>query len=110
MASKARTYADRAKQFIPFDALKGFRQALAAKERTAVARREMSEDQQQQLDAALRRLRPAMMVTAVHYHDGRYVRTTGLVTGIDAVGRTLTIVRLTIPLDELWELTIEQAG
>lgn len=28
--------ADRAKQFLPFDALKGFREALAEKERTVV--------------------------------------------------------------------------
>jgi len=36
--------ADRAKQFLPFDALKGFREALAEKERTVVPQGELSKE------------------------------------------------------------------
>lgn len=36
--------ADRAKQFLPFDALKGFREALAEKERTVVPLGELSSE------------------------------------------------------------------
>ena len=34
--------ANRAKQFMPFDALKGFREALAEKERVTVPKKELS--------------------------------------------------------------------
>lgn len=36
----------RAKIFAPFDALKGFREALRAKERVIVPKRELAEDRQ----------------------------------------------------------------
>lgn len=36
-----RKKADRAKQFIPFDALKGFREALKAEEKRVVERKEL---------------------------------------------------------------------
>lgn len=36
--------ADRAKQFLPFDALKGFREALAEKERTLIIQGELSSE------------------------------------------------------------------
>ena len=40
---------ERAKQFMPFDALKGLKEALKAKEEklTRVAKRELSEEQQE---------------------------------------------------------------
>ncbi len=35
---------NRAKQFMPFDALKGFREALAEKERLTASKRKLSEE------------------------------------------------------------------
>ena len=55
MASKRGTMdrADRAKQFMPFDGLKGFRDALSEKERIIVPQRDLSEEEKEVLDQKL---------------------------------------------------------
>ena len=40
----------RAKQFLPFDALNGFREALAEKEQCPVFKKDLSDDQKEWLD------------------------------------------------------------
>lgn len=42
--------ADRAKQFMPFDALKGYREALKERERIKAPKRDLSEDYMEELD------------------------------------------------------------
>ena len=49
--------ASRAKQFMPFDALKGFREALMEKERVYVPKKELSEERKAELDIMLRQIR-----------------------------------------------------
>ena len=55
----------RAKQFMPFDALKGLREALAAKEHIVVPKIELSEEMLEDLDRKFSLLLPGMMVTIV---------------------------------------------
>ena len=83
--------AERAKQFMPFDALKGFREALAEKERVTVPKKEFSEEYSAGLDGRLRRIRRKDFVTAEYYRDGEYVRVTGEVTGISAGEQVLVV-------------------
>lgn len=98
---QAAGHADRAKLFLPFDALKGFREALAEREHLAVARRELSEDSAEELDRKLRRLRPGDMVTVFYYKGNGYVEQSGLVSRIDGERRILRIVGTEIPFDEI---------
>lgn len=83
--------ADRARQFMPFDALKGFREALAEKERLVVQRRSHSEEEQEALDKKLRRLQKKDIVTVEYFRNGAYVRLTGMVSAIDVPGRRMHI-------------------
>lgn len=53
---------NRAKQFMPFDALKGLREALAEKERIIVPKKELSEDQKAELDFKMRQIGKGNMV------------------------------------------------
>lgn len=94
----------RAKQFIPFDALKGFREALTEKERILVPKRELSEEQQAELDYKLRRLHTMDMVTAEFYQKGEYVQMTGVVSKIDKTNRIIKIVNTKIPFDDISDL------
>lgn len=83
--------ADRAKQFMPFDALKGFREALAEKERLVVQKRSHSEEEKEALDKKLRRLQKKDIVTVEYFHNGAYVRLTGRISEIDVPGRRMYI-------------------
>ncbi|MFW5650363.1 MAG: YolD-like family protein [Acetivibrio ethanolgignens] len=94
----------RAKQFMPFEALKGFREALLEKERIIVPKRELSEDQKAELDYKLRQLRRMDMVTAEYFQNGEYVQLTGVVSGIDETSRVLRIVNTKIPFEAISDL------
>ena len=96
--------AERAKQFMPFDALKGFREALAEKERVTVPKKEFSEEYSAGLDGRLRRIRRKDFVTAEYYRDGEYVRVTGEVTGISAGEQVLVVGDERIPFRDLSDL------
>lgn len=56
----------RAKQFVPFDALKGLKEAIAQKEHTPTLRRELSEDAIAEINARLSDLKPGQLVTVVY--------------------------------------------
>ncbi len=95
---------NRAKQFMPFDALRGFREALAEKERIIVPKRELSEEQKAKLDNKLHQIHRMDIVTAEFFQNGEYVQVTGVVSRIDEISRVLKIVNTKIPFDDIADL------
>lgn len=95
---------NRAKQFMPFDALKGFQEALRERERIIVPKRELSEEQKEELDYKLRQIRTMDIVTAEYFQNGEYVQITGVVSRIDENTRVLKIVNTRIPFDDISDL------
>lgn len=102
MASKK--YADRAKIFAPFDALKGFREALRLKERITVPKMILSEDMKYDLDWKFKQLKPADMVTIIHYDNGDYIKTTGMISLISLEGRFIQVVNTRIYIDDIIDI------
>lgn len=98
---------DRAKQFMPFAALKGYPDALRKKEKIVVPRMELSEDYAEELDRRLNALKPGDMVTAVYFCRGEYLKTTGLLVKLDRDARFLQIVGNKIPLRDLYDISAE---
>ena len=99
---------NRAKQFMPFDALKGFREALEEKERVVVPKRELSEEQKEELDFKLRQIRKMDMIKVEYFHDGEYVQVTGVVSRIDETSRVLKIVNTKIEFEDIVDLRMEE--
>ncbi|EOS21198.1 hypothetical protein C806_04514 [Lachnospiraceae bacterium 3-1] len=95
---------NRAKQFMPFDALKGFREALAEKERMIVPKKELSEERKSELNEKLYQLQRMDIVTAEYFCDGEYVQITGVVSGIDKVRKALEIGNTKVPFDDIFDL------
>lgn len=109
MASKKYPKMDRsnrAKQFMPFDALKGFREALAEKERLIVPRRELSEEQKAELDDKLHRIHKMDIVTVEYFQNGEYVQVTGVVSELNEPNRMLKIVNTRISFEAIADLQI----
>lgn len=96
--------ADRAKQFMPFAALKGLPEALAEKERPREPRRELSEDSAARLNEQLCSLQRGRVVTAVYYTGTAYTQLTGTVTRVDRTGHVLELDRTAIPMADLLRL------
>ena len=97
---------NRAKQFMPFDALKGFREALEEKERIVVPKRELSEEQKEELDFNLRQIQKMAIITVEYFHDGEYVQITGVVSRIDETSKVLKIVNTKIALEDIVDLQL----
>lgn len=95
---------NRAKQFIPFDALKGFREALAEKERIIVPKRDLSEEQKEILNRKLNQVQKNDMITVEYFNDGEYVQVTGRVSRLDATSRVLKIVNTKINFEDISDL------
>lgn len=98
---------ERAKQFMPFAALKGYEEALHKKEKLTVSRMELSEEYQEALDRELRQVQKNEIVTVVYFCRNEYLRQTGMVSGIDKTARILRVVNTNILFDDIYSLTRE---
>lgn len=108
MASKPKykmTTAERAKQFMPFAALKGLPDALAAREKITVPKIELSEEMADELNRKMQKLVKGQIASIVYFHQSEYVKITGMVARIDKTCRVLQIVNAKIPFDDIVEIT-----
>ena len=96
----------RAKQFMPFDALTGLREAIAAKERVIEPRRYPSEDAIAEINEKLLDLHKGQIITVVYYGDyeQRYLQLTGPVIMVDPYWHSIQIENITIDFSEIYEL------
>lgn len=96
----------RAKQFAPFDALKGLKEAIAQKERIPTPRRILSEDAIVEINAQLTALKPGNIATVVYYCDyaQEYHQITGAVRKIDPYWKLLQIGNMSIDFCEIAEI------
>lgn len=79
----------RAKQFMPFAALKGFEALLSAVARPKETRVELSEDQIEELNKVLQIMRYGDWLRVVYYDSYKY---TELVGPVEVINRRLQIV------------------
>lgn len=98
---------DRAKQFMPFAALRGYPEALRKKEKIIVPRMEFSEEYKEELDRKLRKVRKNDIVTVVYYCQGEYLKLTGMVARIDETAKVLKIVNTKILFEDLCDVQEE---
>ena len=96
----------RAAQFAMFDALKGLKEAIAAKEKQPEPRRILAEDAVAELNATLTDLTQGQIVTVVYYgsYEQAYKQLTGAVKKVDPFWKTIQIGEITIDFSEISEL------
>lgn len=109
MANKVRpkmSVENRAKQFMPFAALRGLPEALALKEKIVVEKIELTEDMAAELDWNMQSLEVGNIVTAVYFCKDEYIKKTGMLSRIDKEARVLQIVETKIHFDDLLKLEL----
>lgn len=92
---------DRAKQFMPFAALKGLPEALLAKEKIVVPKIELSPEMAEELDLKMHRLERGRIASIIYFHNDEYLKLSGMVARIDETSRILQIVNKKIPFDDI---------
>ena len=96
----------RAKQFAPFDALKGLKEAIAAKEKRPEPRRELTDYMKEQINNTLTELRKGQQVTVVYYGtmEQETLQITGTVMKVDPYWQTLQVNKIAIDFSEIYEI------
>lgn len=103
MVSKM-TREERAKQFMPFAALKGYPEVLRKKEKIVVPKIELLEEYQEELSRKLRQVQKNDIVTVVYFCKIEYLKLTGMVSRIDDTARILKIVNTKISFEDLYDI------
>lgn len=98
---------NRAKQFIPFAAVKGYEEALRAKEKIVVEKIELSEEKKVELDFKLQLIKRKDVISAVYFCKDEYIRLEGMVSRLDTDARILKVVNTKIPFEDIYELSGE---
>lgn len=96
--------AQRAKQFMPYAALKGYDSYLKKAERRVVPRREVAPDRAEELNRKLCAVKPEDMVTVTWFCRGEYLRMTGMLVCVDMAERYLQIVNVRIPFADIYDI------
>ena len=91
---------------MPFDALRGLKEAIAAKERVIEPRRYPSEDAIAEINEKLLGLHKGQIVTVVYYgiYEQIYLQLTGPVTEVDPYWHHLQVGNTTIEFPEIDQL------
>ena len=95
---------NRAKQFMPFSALKGYEEALRTKEKIVVSRMELSEEKKEELNRKLLQVRKNDMITVVYFCKDEYLQMEGRVSRIDKDARILKLVNTRIAFSDIYDL------
>ena len=82
---------DRARQFLPFDALKGLQEALREKEVELDERKELSEESIEELSNKLQMVERGNKVRLVYYHQRKYIQIEGTVIDIKVIQKKLIL-------------------
>lgn len=95
---------DRAKQFMPFSALRGYEEALRRKEKMIAERRVLSEDAREELDSVLQQMEKGMSIKVQYYAAGEYVEKSGILSKIDLWERKLWMEDTKIDFDDIYDI------
>lgn len=96
----------RAKQFMPFAALRGFEALLAAVARPKEAWVELSEDQIDELNTVLQSVRCGEWVRIVYYNKQKYTELIGVVDMINEQLQILSVQGIVISFRHIKELNM----
>lgn len=96
---------ERAKQFAPFAALRGYEEALRAREKVIVEKIDLSEEMLEELDKKMHLLKKGELASIVYFSKGEYIKISGMVARIDETSRILQIVNTKIPFDDILDIS-----
>ncbi|MBE7093017.1 MAG: YolD-like family protein [Clostridiales bacterium] len=94
----------RAKQFIPFQSLKGFEDALKQKEIEIFIKKEPTEEKENYINNQLNTIKKGEKITVTYFCSGEYVSCSGILRKVDYCLKTITVDQTTIKIDDLWDL------
>jgi len=100
------TKLERAKQFLPFDALSGLQEELRKREVEYVERKELSEEKKEEIEYQLENLTPGQKVIITYYLNNRYIKLKGKIIYINPIKKIINVSKVEIPLNNVYNIEI----
>lgn len=97
----------RAKQFMPFAALRGYEQAVKEKQIVLLPKKELTEEYKVELDYKLHCLKPDDEVVIIYYQGGCYRQRTGKIKMTDPFFRYVRIGGLEISTADIFDIVLK---
>lgn len=97
---------ERAKQFLPFDALKGLHVALHEKEVEHVDKYELSIEQKEEISEKLQLLGNGEIVIIKYYMNYNYNEIKGKVLYINPIKKVINVSKIEIPFVNIYNIEI----
>ena len=95
---------DRAKQFMPFAALRGYYDLIRQCEKIKEPKRELSHSEADILSDKINKLQKGMLINLKYYDIDGYRTISGYVSCIDKDFRFLTVIKTKINFDDIIEI------
>ena len=99
-----RPKADRASQFMPFAALKGYYELIRTKERVVQPRHESTEEDQVRISSQLSGLNKGDVVRITYYDQDAYVTLQGAVAQVIPEYQTIQVVKTVIRFEDILDI------
>ena len=96
---------DRAKQFLPFNSLRGYYDLIEEKQKVIIPKRELSDYDIELLNDKLKQIEKNMMIKVTYYAIDSYKTIEGIVSKIDFSNNTLMIVKTLISFNDISEIS-----
>ena len=97
---------ERARQFMPFAALRGFEELIQRESASPTPRRELSDYEAELLSKKMRRVEKGLLVRVTYYKTDSYVTLDGMVSEIDFTMRHFRVIKTVIPFDDVLDIEI----
>ena len=100
------TRLERAKQFLPFEALNGLKEELRRREVQYTEKKELSEEKREELQETLQEISPGEHVIVTYYNNRKYNRLRGRMIYLNPLKRTLNVSKIEIPLKDIYNIDV----
>ena len=100
----------RAKQFLPFDALTGFYDAIRKVEKINEEKKEFSIEQLDDLDQKIKLVKKNDLIKVKYFYQDEYIETIDKLKKIDKVYHKLVLCNLSISFDDIMDIEIIRRG
>ena len=100
--------AERAKQFMPFAALKGYEEALALQEKVVTHSITLTEAQREELDQRIKYVKTGTMLDLIYFDGLDFIKISGLVSRVDMDARLLKVVNTKIFFKDIYYISIDK--
>lgn len=97
---------ERAKLFMPFDALKGFRECLRLAEKNINSKKTISEEMENDINNKLLSISKGDKIKVIHFYNIDYIETIGFMKKVDLIDKCLYMDNSRIELENIIDILI----